>query len=695
MLPLFAAAALACAAVAPLTHADDADALLALHDIAGPSLSPDGSAVAFQVQRSDVDTNSYSSTWCLVSPNGGDARAVGDGGDIALPRLGAMGRRTGVWSTLSARWSPSGDYIAYLARRADGVGLEWCARDGSGCTRRVFEGDVEDLVWNADGSGFVAQIAYPRARASAEEEAEAAGGVRFDSRFDVYYSLAPVRPATPRPSRLVFFDHRAGIVREVNQIERAHFETTRRPATLVSIGTSRALTAYAATRVAPPTLPAGRVARHFERLGASGAVWTEPSHPTDAGSVPPLRLHARSAGDAAAQVCTARACEGRIVEFSPSRDGRFVVFIKREGWADSQHGLYLWNLHSGRVRRLMLTDDAVRVCEAGRDAVICLHEGPISPSRLVAIDFSGRIRVLHDPNPNWPTAQAAPARKLQWRGGDGRPLFGWLVRPARARGAPAPPLVVVQYRASGFLRGGVGDEYPVQAFAQRGMAVLVLDRPDPLELLAREANSDEIDRAEWRDLTERRRTLDALQTGIAHVAGLGEADPARVGVTGLSDGAETALFALIHCRCAAAFAVSGGFHDPISLYLNDERSRRDMRQDGRGEIGFGEGSVWATLSPALNAGQIRTPVLAQVADRELLFAVQSERLLRAAGAPFDLYVFENEYHVKWQPRHRAAIYARNLDWFSFWLMGEEDPDPGKQEAYARWREWRASANLEP
>jgi hypothetical protein len=32
--------------------------------------------------------------------------------------------------------------------------------------------------------------------------------------------------------------------------------------------------------------------------------------------------------------------------------------------------------------------------------------------------------------------------------------------------------------------------------------------------------------------------------------------------------------------------------------------------------------------------------------------------------------------------------ARNLDWFRFWLKGEEDPDPAKAEQYARWRELR-------
>jgi hypothetical protein len=30
----------------------------------------------------------------------------------------------------------------------------------------------------------------------------------------------------------------------------------------------------------------------------------------------------------------------------------------------------------------------------------------------------------------------------------------------------------------------------------------------------------------------------------------------------------------------------------------------------------------------------------------------------------------------------------NVDWFCFWLKGEEDPDPTKAEQYARWRELR-------
>ena len=65
-------------------------------------------------------------------------------------------------------------------------------------------------------------------------------------------------------------------------------------------------------------------------------------------------------------------------------------------------------------------------------------------------------------------------------------------------------------------------------------------------------------------------------------------------------------------------------------------------------------------------------------------------LLRADRA--DLYVFAHEPHQKFQPRHKLAVYERNLDWFRFWLMGTEDPDPAKASQYAYWRLMRARAS---
>lgn len=57
-----------------------------------------------------------------------------------------------------------------------------------------------------------------------------------------------------------------------------------------------------------------------------------------------------------------------------------------------------------------------------------------------------------------------------------------------------------------------------------------------------------------------------------------------------------------------------------------------------------------------------------------------------------MFVFPDEYHLKWQPAHRLAIYDRVLDWFDFWLRGRVDPDPAKTKRYSRWR---ALANIRP
>jgi len=61
-------------------------------------------------------------------------------------------------------------------------------------------------------------------------------------------------------------------------------------------------------------------------------------------------------------------------------------------------------------------------------------------------------------------------------------------------------------------------------------------------------------------------------------------------------------------------------------------------------------------------------------------------LIRSRRA--DLYVFPNEPHIKFQPRHMLAVYERDLDWFRFWLQAFEDENPRKTEQYKYWRAMR-------
>src|SRR3546814_6809876 len=95
-------------------------------------------------------------------------------------------------------------------------------------------------------------------------------------------------------------------------------------------------------------------------------------------------------------------------------------------------------------------------------------------------------------------------------------------------------------------------------------------------------------------------------------------------------------------------------------------------------------AFWKPMSLAMNAGKIRAPLLMQLADREYLLGLEAWTALKDHGKPVEMYVFPDEYHYKWQPAHRRAVYQRSLDWFAFWLAGRRDPDPAKADQYSRW-----------
>jgi dipeptidyl aminopeptidase/acylaminoacyl peptidase len=95
--------------------------------------------------------------------------------------------------------------------------------------------------------------------------------------------------------------------------------------------------------------------------------------------------------------------------------------------------------------------------------------------------------------------------------------------------------------------------------------------------------------------------------------------------------------------------------------------------------------AWASLSPALNVERIHAPMLVQIPEQEYRMIPEFIAKLSRSNTPSEVYAFPNEPHILVQPRHRAAAYARNLDWFRYWLQGYEDPDPAKETQYIRWR----------
>src|SRR5258706_6707493 len=121
----------------------------------------------------------------------------------------------------------------------------------------------------------------------------------------------------------------------------------------------------------------------------------------------------------------------------------------------------------------MTTEDALVGCDLAGQELICAREGARSPRRLVAIDVrGGKSRTIFDPNPGFARLRLGEVRRLRFRNAYGVECFADLVLPPTIKAGEKVSMVVVQYYSEGFLRGGTGDEVPIQAMAARRFAVL-------------------------------------------------------------------------------------------------------------------------------------------------------------------------------------------------------------------------------
>ena len=635
------------------------------------TISPDGRRVAFQLRRADPDSNSYCLAMVVMDlAPGARPVIVDEGGDLLLLTIDLRGIAdfpTGIASVVTPRWSPDGRWIAFL-KRAGGTTQVWRAEtDGSGSaplTRSAF--DVVDFRIGRDGSTIVYATRAGLERGREANEREGLTGYHYDDRFLPSARLHPF-VAAPVEREVQVLDLAVGRIREANAAETA------------MVALDRKLIATAGA-------PAGGQ--------PDGRLWISATDLT--GGAQPGSLHARMA-DGSPVTCNARQCEGAMEPWWTPGERR-VRFFRREGWARASTAIYEWDPRSRSVRRLYITDDVLADCVPTGETLLCLRDASLEPRRLERLDpATGRRQLLFDPNPEFSHLTLGQVRRLRWRNSFDLETVGDLVLPVGYRRGERYPLVVVQYDTRGFLRGGTGDDYPIQAFANRGYAVLSLRRPESIGNVRGAQDFTEGRRRNLDGFADRRSAHSSLETGVRLAIEQGVADPERLGITGLSDGASTTTWALLHSSLFSAAAVSSCCIDTTLAMRVGPAAARDFRGVGYPGLLDRNDPFWQDLSLSVNARRIRTPFLLQLSDDEYLSALESYTALREAGAPVEMFVFPGEHHVKWQPAHRLAVYRRALDWFDYWLRGIRSAAPDRQLELQHWDSLRrpSSARTTP
>jgi hypothetical protein len=341
------------------------------------------------------------------------------------------------------------------------------------------------------------------------------------------------------------------------------------------------------------------------------------------------------------------------------------------------------SIRRGQETRALYEDDALlyrpSLSSDGKFAVMTRRTNLI-PDELVKLDLeTGKMVSLFAPNEIFrKKTEGISVRFLPIEAGGG--LFsGRLFLPVAHNNNVRYPLVFTTYLSNpGF---DLSDEVPILPLVAHGIAVFAFDAMNSASLISDSGDFNmELHRVE-----EPRK---AMEWVVKKLTGEGIVDAERVGVSGISYGAEISMYAYWKSDLFRTVSATTGSWEPMLYVMGGLGFEGYLKSRGFPKPEDGTYAEWKRLSAGLNARSTLPPLLWQSPDHEQSSCVQSWFELRRAGAQVEWLEYPDEGHVKRSPANTWWVRQRNLDWFRFWLKDEEDADPAKVEQYARWRAMR-------
>jgi dipeptidyl aminopeptidase/acylaminoacyl peptidase len=355
-------------------------------------------------------------------------------------------------------------------------------------------------------------------------------------------------------------------------------------------------------------------------------------------------------------------------------------------------------LISRRQLREISDPTSLTRCDFTRDIAwgICVREGIKHPPELVRVDMrQGRVSRIVPTSREHERIAPLDIRQRSWTNRLGYKVTGFVVYPRGYELGHRYPAIVVTHGSDAderFANTGFQWEYPVQAWAERGYMVLLINDPggrSTAEIFAAHKawsigkgppGPEEVRKLLWLNGAY------AFEDAVNEMAREGLIDPARVGIAGFSRGSQMVNITLTQSKLFRAASGGDGSYLEPSAYPS---LQADYGVIYGGSPYGDQAQQYRDFAPSLNAHKVCGALLQQLAVPQT-GSMDFHDALRQAHVPAQLTLYpgeseaSEETHVFHIPSNRILAQRENIAWFDYWLLDKRDPDMVFPERLAVW-----------
>jgi dipeptidyl aminopeptidase/acylaminoacyl peptidase len=618
-------------------------------------ISPDGKRVVYTVNEAVMtdDKSEFVSQIWLAETDGKNAFQI------------TFGDKT----STNPKWSPDGNWLAFISNRRDNRSNLYLMRVSGGESEPLtdLKGSVSDFNWSPDGRW----IAYAMTDAKTEDEEKNDKGrndfrwVDENLKMSRLYVLPVARDASGKrePRKLTTENYNVAgfdwspdgktIAFSYTKTSGANDWTTG-DVSLLDVAGGK-ITVFANT-------PAAETSPRFSPDGKWIAMSVSDNPPRWAQDNR-INIVAVAGGTPKA---LAASFDGQPGMVDWSADGKTIYFTEAKG---VRTALYALDTSSDKITELGASEGVFNVSmNAARSAFGLVWQNATTPPE-VYVSTVGKFAPVQISRVNDEMKKMLMPRTevVKWKSADGREIEGLLTYPIGYQAGQKVPLILNIHGgpAGVFQQNFIGGRgvYPLAVFASKGYAIL---RPNPRGSSGYGADFRRANVKDWGGMD-----YQDLMTGVDAVIKMGVADENRLGVMGWSYGGF--MTSWIVTQTKRFKAASAGAPVTNLMSFNGTADIPGFVPDYFGGDFWSDPETYAKHSAMFNIKGVSTPVLIQHGEADIRVPISQGyefyNALKRQGVPTRMIVLPRQPHGPNEPKMQLAAMQSNLEWFEKYLGG--------------------------